>query len=94
MFSALSHNSYIQKTATVLNSLPNYRPISQLPVISKILEKVICKLITDCLTQHNLNVPNQHAFHPKHSTETVLNMLTGSTLKPFDDGLIAQLLFT
>ena len=28
----------------------------------------------------------------EHSTETVLNMLTDSILKPLDDGLIAQLL--
>ena len=44
------------------------------------------------MKQHNLNDPNQNAFHPKHSTETVLNMLTDSILKPFDDGLISQLL--
>ena len=39
-----------------------------------------------------MNYQNQHAFRPKHSTETVLNMLTDSILKPLDDGLIAQLL--
>ena len=39
-----------------------------------------------------MNDPNQHAFHPKHSTETVNNILTDSILKPLDDGLIAQLL--
>ena len=44
------------------------------------------------MTKHNLNDPNQHAFRPKHSTETVLNMLTDSILKPLDNGLIAQLL--
>ena len=56
------------------------------------IENIICKQITDYLTQHNLNDPNQHAFHPKHSTETVLNMLTDSILKPLDKGLISQLL--
>ena len=70
----------------------NYRPISQLSVISKIHENVICKQITDYLTKHNLNDPNQYAFRPKHSTETLLNMLTNSILKPLDDGLIDQLL--
>ena len=39
-----------------------------------------------------MNDPNQHAFRPKYSTETVLNMLTDSILKHLDDGLITQLL--
>ena len=44
------------------------------------------------MTKHNLNDPNQHAFRSKHSTETVFNILTDYILKPYDDGLIAQLL--
>ena len=44
------------------------------------------------MTKHNLNDLNQHAFHPKYSTETILNMLTDSILKPLDNGLITQLL--
>ena len=82
----------LKKPRLDLNNLLNYRPISQLPVISKIREKIICKQITNYLTQHNLNDPNQHAFRPKHSTERVLNMLNDVILKPLDDGLITQLL--
>ena len=44
------------------------------------------------MTQHNLNDSNQHAFHFKHSTEMVFNILTDSILQLLDDGLIAQLL--
>ena len=52
----------LKKHRLDLNNLFNYRPESQLTVITKILEKIIFKQITDYLTQHNLNDPNRHAF--------------------------------
>ena len=50
----------------------NYRPISILPVVSKIIEKVIFKQLYEYLTHNNLLAGSQHGFIPMHSTLTAL----------------------
>ena len=46
----------------------NYRPISVLPVLSKILEKIVHKQLTGYLNEHNLLYRLQFGFRTKHST--------------------------
>ena len=48
----------------------NYRPISILPVISKLLEKHIHDSLMAFLTQFQLLHKNQSGFRPNHSCET------------------------
>jgi len=50
-------------------NLNNYRPISLLPVLSKVLEKIINQQLTSKLDQLHLIDDNQYGFRPKHSTE-------------------------
>ena len=50
-------------------NLNNYRPISLLPVLSKVLEKVINKQITTKLDELHLIDDDQYGFRPGHSTE-------------------------
>ena len=45
--------------------ISNYRPISVLPVFSKILEKLLYKRLLSFLNMHNILVPNQFRFHAK-----------------------------
>ena len=47
----------------------NYRPISLLPTISKVLEKIIHKQLSSYFDEYGLFFPNQYGFRPKHSTE-------------------------
>ena len=47
----------------------NYRPISLLPTISKVLEKIIHKQLSSYFEEYGLFFPNQYGFRPKHSTE-------------------------
>ena len=47
----------------------NYRPISLLPTISKVLEKIIHKQLASYFDEYGLFFPNQYGFRPKHSTE-------------------------
>ena len=55
----------------------NYRPISILPVVSKIIENVIFKQLYEYLTDNNLLAVSQHGFRPMHSTLTpCLKLLT------------------
>ena len=57
----------IHKTdLTTINS--NYRPISALPCLSKILEKQIKTRLTFFLQKHSILYPKQYGFRTKHST--------------------------
>ena len=58
------------------NDVSNYRPISILPPISKIFEKIIFKQILSFLEKYALLSDNQYGFRPKRSTiQAVLNNL-------------------
>lgn len=55
---------------------PNaYRPISLLPVLAKIFEKLIIDRIVHYLRKNNLINDNQYGFTPQRSTETALHSL-------------------
>ena len=47
----------------------NYRPISLLPVLSKIFEKVAFKQVYDYFNENDLLYKSQYGFRKKHSTE-------------------------
>ena len=47
----------------------NYRPISLLPAISKVLEKIIALQLCSYFEKNKLVFDNQYGFRPKHSTE-------------------------
>ena len=47
----------------------NYRPISLLPSISKIFEKIILEQITTYLDTNNLILKHQYGFRKNHSAE-------------------------
>ena len=71
----------------------NYRPISILPVVSKIIEKVIFKQLYEYLTDNNLLAVSQHGFRPMHSTLTALLEVTNNWYLNIDDGLLNSVLF-
>ena len=50
-------------------NVSNYRPISLLPSISKIFEKVLLKQLTTYLDNNNLIHNHQYGFRKRHSTE-------------------------
>ena len=51
------------------SNLSNYRPISLLPSISKIFEKVLLEQLTTYLDNNNLIDNHQYGFRKRHSTE-------------------------
>ena len=58
------------------NILKNYRPISLLPVLSKIFEKVMYNRLISFLNINDLLYKLQFGFRKKHSTNTALIVLT------------------
>ncbi len=55
--------------------LSNYRPISLLPVLSKILEKIVHKRLYNFIDKSDLFYQNQFGFRPKHSTQHAVTKL-------------------
>jgi hypothetical protein len=62
----------LKKANLDANELKNYRPVSNLPFISKILEKVVDVRIENHLKNNDLHEVNQSAYRKFHSTETAL----------------------
>ncbi|CAC5421346.1 unnamed protein product [Mytilus coruscus] len=50
----------------------NYRPVSNLPFLSKVLEKVVSSRLEHHIESNNLHENLQSAYRTRHSTETAL----------------------
>ena len=74
------------------NLLKNYRPISNLPFLSKILEKVVLHKLLSHLQENNLSNPFQSVYRAGHSTETVLLRIVNDILSALDNDNISVLL--
>ena len=62
----------------------NYRPISLLPCISKVLEKVVYNQLYEYFDRHKLFISEQHGFRKKHSTETATLEFVGRVLSSLE----------
>ena len=71
----------------------NYRPISLLITISKVLEKIMYKRIYEFPTNENLIFHSQHGFRNKHSCETAMCELVGNICKGHEKGKHTLLVF-
>ena len=68
------------------DDINNYRPISILPTISKLIEKWVEKQFSQYLNDFQLLHKSQSGFRPEHSTESALILMIDSWLKAINEG--------
>ena len=66
----------------------NYRPISILPALSKILERHVHNALFEYFTSSNLLLDTQSGFRKNYSCQTALIRLTDEILKNIDNGFL------
>ena len=88
----LHYQTFDKKPQLNCNTFSNYRPISQLPILTKLLEKVIYKQLIFYLTANNILDHQQSEFRKLHSTETTILSLHDDLLKSLDNDFQTQLL--
>ena len=84
----------LKKATLDKNNLTNYRPISNLPFLSKVIERVVASRLNDHLINNNLYEKMQSAYRTCHSTETALIKVHSDILQAIDNrkGVILVLL--
>ena len=82
----------LKKTGLDSDILKNYRPVSNLTFISKVIEKVISGRLNEHLINNSLFDPLQSAYRDKHSTETALIKVQNDILSALAAGSPAILL--
>ena len=75
------------------SSSSEYRPISVLPVLSKLFEKRLYHRVYSYLTEHNLIDKRQYGFRENHSTELAITSIYDELLSNFDNKLLTCSLF-
>ena len=71
----------------------NYRPISILPVISRLFEKLITDQVYQYMNGNSLFSPDQSGFLKHHPTATCMLKNTDEWYKGFDLGTLVGLVF-
>ena len=74
------------------NSFSNNRPISHLPLLSKILERIVSKQLIAHVNKNNLFDPFQSAFRKGHSTETALLRITDTILSTLNSNTFISII--
>ena len=64
----------------------NYRPISVLPIVAKVFEKIVNKRLIEFLDSHDILYKHQYGFRKKYSTKLSVINLVNSLLRSIDEG--------
>ena len=76
----------LKKSSLDQNILKNYRPVSNLPFLSKVLERVVAGQLQRYMDDNELHNPLQSAYRANHSCETALLKVSNDILQAMDSG--------
>ena len=75
----------LKKPSLDFEIFSNFRPVSNLKFLSKVIEKVATMRLTNYLCDNDLNESLQSAYKKHHSCETALLRVQNDILKSIDD---------
>ena len=81
----------LKKPSLDRNSMANYRPVSNLPFLSKVVEKIVAIRLNDHLRWNELCDPFQSAYRTHHSCETAILYVQSVILGAMDRGEVTLL---
>ena len=73
------------------NEIKNYRPVSNLSFVSKILEKVVASRILSHMEANSLSNNLQSAYKKFHSTESAILKVKNDVLLNMENGRVTTL---
>ncbi|XP_057299539.1 uncharacterized protein LOC130630163 [Hydractinia symbiolongicarpus] len=76
-----------------MDKMSHYRPISILPVISKMMERAVYVQLVNYLEENEILTPNQYGYRKKRSTELATLYLTEEIRKEMDKGNLTGALY-
>ena len=79
-----AHVTPVHKGGDV-ESAENYRPVSVLPVVVKVFEKLVHHQVYSYLQENNILHPMQFGFRPGHTTQDVLVSMVDEWRKALDE---------
>ncbi|KAL8610879.1 hypothetical protein ACOMHN_056734 [Nucella lapillus] len=81
----------LKKPTLDVNDLKNFRPVSNLSFVSKVIEKIVLSQLSTHLSSNQLFNPYQSAYRHGHSTETALLKVVSDLLLSLDEGKVSVL---
>ena len=81
----------LKKTTPSRDDMKNYRPVSNLSFLSKILEKVVASHLNSHINSSHTSNDYQSAYRNFHSAETTVFKIHNDILSSMDDGRVTAL---
>ena len=82
-----------KKSSADSHDVSSYRPISNLPVLAKMLERNVSSQLQQYIIDYDLLPPQQSAYRPRFSCETAVLKITSDVLSSLDEGNVCLLSF-
>ena len=79
----------LKKPGLDVTNVRSYRPISNLPMVSKLLEQIMAQQLNSYLTSSNLLPSRQSSFQSGHSTKTAILRVLSDLLEAVDGADVA-----